>query len=403
MMRIKDNSPVEQKLPSWFSRLENLDVSELQKRGYLVFPPTLSQSEDFNDQFLLKTRNGKSYTTNLMGWLGKGDERVTIHSRFDDGGSDYFLHYILQKVLKINVMDFDVSSTNDQFYDLLIHIFPYYLEKALKKGLYKEYHRQEYNDFNVKGVIDISRHIKDNTPFLGRISYNVREFSYDNPANELIRHTIEFVKKKQINFSEDFRKIVEVTPHYQKNDLLKLLSKRISIKNPYFSEYIPLLQICKIILRQEKQGFGGNSQLINGILIDGAWLWEEYIATILKDYRHPISNESIYQSGNRGQVRPDFYNDNNGIIIDTKYKRLEKGIKREDIFQIISYLHYRNAKKAAVLYPSFKTQYQIEGFLKGFGGEIFRISLAVPKGCSSYGEFKTKMHEEEKILVGIIE
>lgn len=123
----------------------------------------------------------------------------------------------------------------------------------------------------------------------------------------------------------------------------------------------------------------------------------------MKDYRHPISNESIYQSGNRGQVRPDFYNDNNGIIIDTKYKRLEKGIKREDIFQIISYLHYRNAKKAAVLYPSFKTQYQIEGFLKGFGGEIFRISLAVPKGCSSYGEFKTKMHEEEKILVGIIE
>ena len=75
-------------------------------------------------------------------------------------------------------------------------IFPKYLENAIRKGLYKHYIHKQYNDTNIKGKIDIPRHLIKNTPFIGNIAYSQRLFSYDNMLMELIRHTIEFVKSK---------------------------------------------------------------------------------------------------------------------------------------------------------------------------------------------------------------
>lgn len=37
--------------------------------------------------------------------------------------------------------------------------------------------------------------VKKNTPFIGNIAYSQREYSYDNYLMELVRHTIEFMKK----------------------------------------------------------------------------------------------------------------------------------------------------------------------------------------------------------------
>lgn len=402
MMRIKDNSLVSA-LPAWFLNLANLDIRALQKQGFIIFPPNLNESEDLDEQFLLEYKNGDYRTTNLIGWLAEGDDKITIHSRFDDEKSDFFLNYMLQKVLKINVINFNLGASDEQFYDLLIYLFPYYLHQALKKGIYKEYQRFEYNDFSIKGSLDIARHIKKNIPFLGKVAYQTHEFSYDNAVNQIIRHTIEFIKLKQPWNNADFQKVREVTLSFKKSDLSKMLSKKISIKNPYFHEYIQLLQICKIILRREKQGIGENKNFVKGILIDASWLWEEYLATILRDYQHPKSNESLYLQGHSGLVRPDFYNDKARCIIDTKYKKVDSGIKRMDRFQIISYLHYRNATRAGLLYPGNKTKYETEGMLKGYGGEIFKISLAIPQNCESYESFSKQIEIEENILLRELE
>ena len=50
----------------------------------------------------------------------------------------------------------------------------------MRKGIFKKYVRNRYNDGNVKGTIDIARHIELNTPFTGNVAYSQREFSYDN-------------------------------------------------------------------------------------------------------------------------------------------------------------------------------------------------------------------------------
>lgn len=46
--------------------------------------------------------------------------------------------------------------------------------------------------------IDVARHMKKNTPFIGNIAYSQREYSYDNDLMELVRHTIEYIKGKNV-------------------------------------------------------------------------------------------------------------------------------------------------------------------------------------------------------------
>ncbi|MFG7388532.1 hypothetical protein ACGO3R_10795 [Lactococcus lactis] len=60
--------------------------------------------------------------------------------------------------------------------------------------MYKTYVKKQYNDSQVRGPINIGQYIKKNTPFIGKISYDIREFTSDNNIMQLIRHTIEYVR-----------------------------------------------------------------------------------------------------------------------------------------------------------------------------------------------------------------
>lgn len=284
--------------------LDNLCKEE----NIFIFPNDLKNSPDLErDQKIFETVNQKIKTGNVIGFLGYGQERLTISSRFSDESNDHFLHYLLQKVLHINLTSLDVVlSREDKLYQLLMYLFPKYLQAAIRKGLYKEYHRFSYNDSHVKGVIDVRNHLKKNLPFTGNIAYTTREFTYDNPLMQLIRHTIEYIKKQKSigqgvfdNLStsrENVAEIVRVTPSYKLADRAKIIRGNQSklLRHAYFHEYRKLQELCLMILNQEKHGLGYQDQKIHGILFDVAWLWEEYVHTLLpKDFIHPRNKEKL--------------------------------------------------------------------------------------------------------------
>ena len=88
----------------------------------------------------------------------------------------------------------------------------------MRKGVFKTYVRKTYNDSNVKGTIDIARHIVKNTPFVGNVAYSQREYSFDNDLMELIRHTVEFIKHKPYGHKllaqakDEVKDVVAATP-----------------------------------------------------------------------------------------------------------------------------------------------------------------------------------------------
>ena len=395
--------------------------SLFQDERIFIFPNDLKNSPDLEkDQKIFETVNKEVKTGNVIGFLGYGQERLTISSRFSIKGDDYFLHYLLQKVLNINLTSLDVGlSPEDKLYQLLVYLFPKYLQAAIRKGLYKEYQRFSHNDSHVKGVIDVRNHLKKNLPFTGNIAYTTREFTYDNPLMQLIRHTIEYIKNQKsigqgvldnlLTSRENVAEIVRVTPSYKLADRAKIIRGNQSkpICHAYFHEYRKLQELCLMILNQEKHGLGYQEQKIHGILFDVAWLWEEYVHTLLpKDFIHPRNKDktdgiSVFSSRER-KVYPDFYNRDLKIVLDAKYKKLEdteKGINREDLFQLISYSYILKAEKAGLVFPSEDKVVDNEiGKLAGYGALLKKWSIQIPQNSSSYREFCEMLENSEEIF-----
>ena len=398
--------------------LDNLSRED----NIFIFPNDLMNSPDLDkDQKILETVNPKIKTGNVIGFLGCGQERLTIASRFSDESNDHFLHYLLQKVLHINLTSLDVAlSREDKLYQLLMYLFPKYLQAALRKGLYKEYQRFSHNDSHVKGVIDVGNHLKRNLPFMGNVAYTTREFTYDNPLMQLIRHTIEYIKIQKSfgalldSNRENMAEIVRVTASYKLSDRAKIIrmNKTKSIRHAYFREYRKLQELCLMILSREKHGLGYHEQKIHGILFDVAWLWEEYVYTLLpKCFVHPRNKDktdgiSVFSVGKR-KVYPDFYDRERKTVLDAKYKKLEfteRGINREDLFQLISYSYILEAEKAGLIFPSMEQSVNSEiGKLAGYGAQLKKWSIQIPQNASSYSAFCKMMENSEENFKAIID
>lgn len=389
-----------------------------QEDNIFIFPSDLQYSPDLDkDQKILETVNREIKTGNVIGFLGYGQERLTISSRFSSESDDYFLHYLLQKVLNINLTSLDVGlSYEDRLYQLLIYLFPKYLEGAMRKGLYKEYQRFSHNDSHIKGVIDVRNHLKKNLPFTGNVAYTTREFTFDNPLMQLIRHTIEYIKNQKSlgrgiidSNRENITEIIRVTPSYKLANRARIIRRNQTkpLRHAYFREYRKLQELCLMILNREKHGLGYQEQKIHGILFDVAWLWEEYVHTLLpKDFIHPRNKEkkggvSVFSGGKR-KVYPDFYNRELKTVLDAKYKKLElteKGINRDDLFQLISYAYILQAEKAGLIFPSIEQIVSSEiGKVVGYGVSLKKWSIQIPQKASSYSEFYEMLVISEKIF-----
>ena len=425
MIKISDNAEItlSELNHSVINELTNKSLSTLDQERFVIFPPLLKDSDDLDEgSCIFRTFNGKTMTCNIVGFLSDGNNEIHIHSRFfETEEEDYFLDYMLQKVLHYNVTINEISSSEETtYYDLLVYLFPYYLEEAMRKGLYKEYVSHSYNDGNVRGQMNINRHFKENVPFVGKVAYNTREFSFDNKINQLIRHTIEKIESTKPYLLEEssvvqknVKMIKEITPSYSHYELEKVLYENISntLKHGFFEEYTQLQTLCLKILTDERISYGASSQKVHGIIIDIAWLWEEYLNLMIKEHFYHPQNKLgamahyYFQSGN-GKIYPDFIGRDvtNRVIADAKYKP-EKNIKSSDYSQILSYMFRFDSKLAYFLHPTKEESQKIFYLMEGVSVEhtpqkrmdirVEKIGMKIPR-ATSYSEFVMLMEESEK-------
>ena len=432
-IRIKDNETRKKEeffeVSGLLKTVSDKTLEELEKEGIFVFPELVREAKDLTrDQMIIQSVNDSYRSGNVMGFLGYGEERLIIESRFSTGEEDYFFRYLLEKVLDFpNIVNMETDATHDdRMFSLLLFLFPIYLAAAMRKGAFKTYVRNEYNDENVKGTINIDRHIRKNTPYIGNIAYSQREYAYDNYMMELIRHTIELIKRKPYGHSllakvkEEVHLVVEATPNYASKDRRKILiaSKKNTVRHAYYHEYRALQRLCILILRNEKVQVGLGNRKIYGILFDGAWLWEEYINLLIeKFFYHPMNKEGKGAqwlfAGNVGLIYPDFIgrDSNQRVIADAKYKPGEN-IGNKDYLQVLAYMLRFDAKKAYYLYPEVTHITDRELCLnRGLSYEknvtvrddvsLIKHGLMIPPPSNNYESFVKSIRENEAEFVSI--
>ena len=384
----------------------------------LIFPQDFeSWGDKIGEQHIFSIEKNELATGNIMGFIGLRDTKVSISSRFaKSDNNDFFLHYMLQKVLAINLFDLKFDSDQESIFDFLIYLFPAYLKRAMRQGIYREYQTRQYNDANIRGRVDVKRHIRINNPFAGRIAYSTREYATDNHLTQLIRHTIEYIESHRYGnnilqqdqeTTDAVKAIQEATPSYVLQDRRYIISKNLrSVSHPYFLEYRPLQRLCLQILRHEELKYGRDKQEIYGVLFDGAWLWEEYLNTflypILIHPRNKTKDGKLYLfQNNKGECYPDFYNKERGIVLDAKYKGYDSwgSVQNADIYQVISYMQILDANRGGFLVPTKKIQLAPR-ILNGSGHKMMSVlGIEVDVENTHFDEFCQHMAVQESTLI----
>ena len=435
MIRTRDNQPLvnlreklgcetfEAQLPNLLKLSEKpiQEISLEEHPNLLIFPRNFNTYGDkIGKERIFEINGDYMVTGNIMGFVGYNGTQVCIRSRFaKDGGKDYFLHYMLQKVLCMNVFNLDFQSDKENVFDFLIYLFPGFLKEALRQGTYREYQVRRYNDANIRGRIDIARHIRQNITFTGRVAYSTREYVADNHVTQLIRHTIEYIKQHPLggdilNNDEKTREAVSVinecTPTYNRMERQKVISRNLRpLSHPYYSAYRDLQRLCMRILRHEEMKYGADDNQIHGILFDGAWLWEEYLNTFLKElqFTHPRNKtdnigKKMFAEPKKVLLQPDFYIENK-VVLDAKYKRHESlfdSAQREDRFQLLAYMYVFNVNSSGLLVPvSSKGEKFAHGTIAGQGGDMYLFGMSVNNQLEDFPSYRKYMEQQEDKLV----
>lgn len=431
LLKIKDNSQHKKDVFSDISvltgKIADKTLDQLEREGVFVFPEYIADAEDITrDQMILQSVNDSYRSGNVMGFIGCGNERLIIESRFSGEEDDFFFQYLLDRVLDFpNLVDLETDANQDnRLFNFLLFLFPYYLKTAMRKGLFKKYIRHNYNDGNVNGTIDVARHIEKNTPFTGNVAYSQREFSYDNSLMELVRHTIEFIKRKPygskilIKVKDEVKLVIDATPGYEPYDRQRIIdqNKKNEVRHAYFREYLALQRLCLLILRHQKHQIGSGSKQIYGILFDGAWLWEEYVNSLIDEiFYHPMNKggkgaQRLFE-GNIGLIYPDFISRDNEarIIADAKYKPIDN-IGNRDYLQVLAYMFRFDAKAGFYLYPEAEGADDLKlrmnqgstyesNVMPRDDISITKHGLKIPVDVTDYDEFTARMKNSEREFI----
>ncbi len=406
----------------------------------LVFPKDLNEYGEkwSKDSYLFhydEGKDGKIGTKHFVGFFGIGSLHFQIQSKFDeDNPKQFFLYSMLQRILHVYMLNMPTHSDSEPIWDILFFLFPDYLKRALRQGIFRTYRTFERNDDHVRGTIDILRNLRLNTPFSGKIIYRAREYSGNNYLTHLIRHTIEVLQNNPLasgllTANEEIRTavrtIIELTPDFSRCDLSKVIAKNLRpLCHPYYTEYSGLQSLCLKILRHERITYGQTRDRISGVVFRADNLWERYLAEVLAEadcgIRHGEPNSTdpskaipIYQNQKApGWITPDFFTEK--VVMDAKYKDISTDnpshitTKMEDRAQLITYLHIHQADAGFLICPSNKVkktqilyEYGGSGILNG-GGIIGIILFAIPEKATSFADFQNEIRKSEEDLISIV-
>lgn len=99
---------------------------------------------------------------------------------------------------------------------------------------------------------------------------------------------------------------------------------------------------------------------------------------------------------NSRKLYPDFYKDD--YILDAKYKYLNQGVSREDLYQVVTYMYCQCAQNGGYIYPFEQQTIPQKYRLTGYNGFLSIIPFYVPQSAHSWTNFTKSINDSETQL-----
>lgn len=306
----------------------------------------------------------KISSSNIVGTLNIKGEQLNINCRF---GNQFLAYMIANTSGFIELENFGSISNNKGLGEwILLLYWKNHLKHAFTKGIYKFYKKKKENLSTVRGAIDIN-HWMNKRYFDGKTMCEFKEHSLDNNINKVISLAIRKVSKSVyadlLHDVYDIKRAFQSIPFenlsYNFNDN--------QVSNPFYKNYNEVFNLSKRILDDQFMSFGAQDSNFSAFLFDISLLFEHHIRKTLKKeftlHSKDLVEFKVPNGISENKIFPDIiidYGNNEIGVFDVKYKRFQTygatpGVKREDRFQLISYVAYYSNKYKVVnsgfIYP----------------------------------------------------
>jgi 5-methylcytosine-specific restriction enzyme subunit McrC len=331
-----------------------------------------NSEDNFIDVSGIDCMNFTMNTGNIIGFIKKGAYSIKISSRF---GDNFLKHIISDADGFLEIENYGGSKKEEGYEWLLIYLWKTKVKKAYRLGLPKKYISKKERTNKVRGNINAIDYFSSARQ-TGSYQCEYREHSYNNEATRLIAATF-----KKIDTHEFVRDLTLLkNAFYTATDGQKTTRRDLHstkyFTNPYYKEYNEVIDLSKLILRDELSDFSEQSEN-SAFFFDVSMLFEYFVRKLLKRGGYLLESKfenriDIATGVNhyRRKIEPDivFSHNSNRFLFDVKYKSFDfkYGVNREDLFQIHTYLgqygNNANIKACGFIYPISDLTWEKSGF-----------------------------------------
>lgn len=367
----------------------------LQKNKHHLIELKEFNEKSSNNFFRIVDSNTLQAVNNYVGVIQTNNVTLEILPKIYDGKNDNAekqknRNIFNKMLLKINKLPTEIKGSNANLeamkdmniFEVYISMFANSIEELIQKGIKSDYITVEDNLNYLKGKIQFSNHIRYNLAHKEKFYVAFDEYIEDRVENRLLKTCISFLLDKSKN-NENQSKLREQLFFFDKVSYSTNIEYDLSciIDLHRGMEYYDLpLKFAKIFLKHEffTPTRGDNSGFSFSFPMDK--IFESYVEELLKDCQNEnkISKLTTNYKGTNTEtlltseddkykniigLEPDYtFCDKKGdfIVSDAKWKLIEEieknseiknEIKREDIYQIYSYMNYFGSNISYIFAP----------------------------------------------------
>lgn len=329
-------------------------------------------------QYVGVVRVNKDFVIQILPKMAADENRETANQQ-----SIQNLLFMLSYCNKLQAPHASASTLKTfrgDFFEILIYLFTSSLQSEIRNSLHHEYIAMEQNLPYLRGKLLFSEHVRQNSITQNKFFLRSDEFTIDNPLNRIFKavcsqlvHSSRNVNNKR-RLSELSLMFDEVSPAH-----IELSDAEVIQLNRLTTRFEPALELAKLFLSGRSLQLQHNTFQTMTFLIDMNVLFEEFIATALRQAlpedlilhtqgpkRYLVTSQSelnVKKEANVFQMKPDIsiaYRDRPQDIIqiiDTKYKILDDsekkmGVSQADMYQMYAYAHKYTSRNITLLYPT---------------------------------------------------
>jgi 5-methylcytosine-specific restriction enzyme subunit McrC len=427
-----------------YGKIEGFDRSLLEPYVKQVWKERFASQENIVEdkeyQGILEFDGNEAKAKNYIGFIQTEKEQIEIYPkvfrRFSlQGSNTYLFHKHLFfwfdycRKWKFPFTKVNLDKFNQlELPELIISLMADRIFEVVSRSPISLYEEVEESLQMPRGRINISRYVNQRLVRGDQhiIECDVEPLQYDNRLNRAIKYVSRILSNKA-RFIETRRKLddilflldeVEDTPCTSRHlDTIRI--------NSYYSDYLELVDICRLVLDQQLYNNQYYEQTQWSLLFPMEYIFEDFIAGYLekhfsREWKVEYQKSEKYLTDERVfQMQHDIFLTNKAdpklkLIVDTKYKirsaaskqDKKKGVSQSDLYQMTSYAFRRGCNTVLLLYPNDSEQIQSNDYFtisSGFNGKDKVKVIAAEVSFWNMSNFQSLSTNLQQGLVAILD